>query len=121
MTAGAPRALLRARGLCKTYPGVVALDHVALEIQPGEVHALVGENGAGKSTLAQTIAGIVRADGGELWLADRRHAPHSRREAEADGVRMVMQGMLSLVTPMAPLYVLFPVEIAVPPAPESVM
>ncbi|MDR2253112.1 MAG: sugar ABC transporter ATP-binding protein [Bifidobacteriaceae bacterium] len=60
--------LMQVSGLSKSFPGVLALDDVTLEIQPGEVHALVGENGAGKSTLIKILAGAYRADRGRiLW------------------------------------------------------
>ncbi len=51
-------AILEMRGISKTFPGVKALDHVDLAVQPGEIHAIVGENGAGKSTLMKVLSGV---------------------------------------------------------------
>jgi putative multiple sugar transport system ATP-binding protein len=50
--------LLEMRAISKTFPGVRALDHVNLQVQDGEIHALVGENGAGKSTLMKVLSGV---------------------------------------------------------------
>jgi general nucleoside transport system ATP-binding protein len=61
---GSPSLSLRA--IRKTYPGVVAVDDVDLDLYPGEIHALVGENGAGKSTLSAVAFGEVRADAGSV-------------------------------------------------------
>lgn len=60
---------LTLRGIRKTYPGVVAVDGVDLELFPGEIHALVGENGAGKSTLSAIAFGEVAADAGTVEAA----------------------------------------------------
>ena len=59
---------LSARGLIKVFPGVRALDHATLELEPGSVHALLGENGAGKSTLVKILTGVYRPDGGRLAI-----------------------------------------------------
>ena len=83
--------LLIATGVDKAFPGVQALSGVDFELRAGEVHALVGENGAGKSTLTRVIAGVETADAGQMLLAGRPYQPRSRTDAEAHGVRMVMQ------------------------------
>lgn len=60
--------LLEVRGICKRFPGVVALDNVSLAIGSGEVVALCGENGAGKSTLMKILGGVYQPDGGEIII-----------------------------------------------------
>lgn len=84
-------ALLSLTGLTKAYPGVVANDHVSLDIQPGEVHALLGENGAGKSTLVKMIYGLVKPDSGAMKMNGVSFAPAEPRAARASGVGMVFQ------------------------------
>jgi ribose transport system ATP-binding protein len=59
-----PEPFLELVDISKTYPGVVALDHVGLSVTPGEVIALIGENGAGKSTLMRVLGGVVGPSGG---------------------------------------------------------
>lgn len=61
--------VLQIEAVRKTYPGVVALDHVDLTLEPGKIHILAGENGAGKSTLIKTLTGLVVPDEG---CPDRR-------------------------------------------------
>ena len=75
----------------KTFPGVIALDGVSLEIRPGEVHALVGENGAGKSTLIKIITGLYRPDEGRLMIDGEEVRFASARDAIAAGVSAVHQ------------------------------
>src|SRR5262245_25614747 len=60
--------LLEMRGITKRFPGVVALNNVALEARHGEIVALVGENGAGKSTLMKILGGIHQPDAGEIRI-----------------------------------------------------
>src|SRR5207248_1719487 len=61
-----PIPLLEMRQVVKTFPGVLANDHVDLVVQEGEIHALVGENGAGKSTLMHVLTGLFQPDSGEI-------------------------------------------------------
>ena len=61
-----PTPLLEMQGISKRFPGVVALQDVALTVNAGEIVALVGENGAGKSTLMKTLGGIVQPDAGTI-------------------------------------------------------
>ncbi|HEY4350969.1 MAG TPA: sugar ABC transporter ATP-binding protein [Paraburkholderia sp.] len=60
--------LLVARGITKRFFGALALDAASFDLRRGEIHALIGENGAGKSTFIKILAGVYRADGGELLL-----------------------------------------------------
>ena len=88
--------LLRVTGIEKAYPGVRALAGVDLEVDAGEVHALLGENGAGKSTLMKAIAGTVVPDAGTMEL-DGAYVPFGAPEtARAAGIGIVYQE-LSLV------------------------
>lgn len=77
-------------GLHKRY-AVPVLRGVDLEIAKGEVHALVGANGAGKTTLCNIICGITDADSGAMQLSGGKHVPASVNDAEAAGIRIVMQ------------------------------
>ncbi|MBH9348411.1 sugar ABC transporter ATP-binding protein [Pseudomonas aeruginosa] len=89
--------LLSIRGVGKTYAQPV-LAEIDLQLFGGEVLALTGENGAGKSTLSKIVGGLERPGAGSLELRGRPYAPASRREAEALGVRMVMQELNLLPT-----------------------
>lgn len=68
MKPDAASPLLEVRGLCRHYPGVVALDDLDLCAIAGEVHALVGANGAGKSTLMNLLSGTVQPSAGQLLI-----------------------------------------------------
>ena len=60
--------LLEMKGISKSFPGVKALQNVSLQLEAGEVHALLGENGAGKSTLIKVLGGIYHAEEGEIYI-----------------------------------------------------
>lgn len=78
-------------GVRKSFGPTVALAGVNLELQPGEVHALVGENGAGKSTLMKVLSGAVAADEGQMTLDGQPYQPANPRQARRLGVAMVYQ------------------------------
>ena len=78
-------------GITKAYPGVVANNAVSLTVQPGEIHAVLGENGAGKSTLMKIIYGAVKIDAGSVWIDGQRVEVRNPQEARALGISMVFQ------------------------------
>jgi len=82
---------LEMKGVCKSFPGVKALDHVQLAVRPGTVHALMGENGAGKSTLMKCLFGIYKMDEGQIFIDGQEVAIKDPDEAMKKGVAMVHQ------------------------------
>jgi ribose transport system ATP-binding protein len=86
-----PAPVLEARGLGKSFPGVIALDDVSIAVRAGEVVGLVGENGAGKSTLMRILAGVYQPDTGEIRLRGQAVSIRSPAEAVARGIGMVFQ------------------------------
>jgi len=63
--------LLQAEALGKRFGGLVATDNVAIDVKPGEIHALIGPNGAGKTTLVSQLTGNLRPDSGTIRFAGR--------------------------------------------------
>ena len=88
--------LLVLRGITKSFPGVLANDHVNLEVYRGEVHALLGENGAGKSTLMKILYGFYRADSGEVQLDGQPVQIHSPHDARRLRIGMVFQDFVQI-------------------------
>ena len=82
---------LEAVGIVKSFPGVLANDHVDFDLRAGEIHALLGENGAGKSTLMNVLAGLYRPDDGVVRVDGRAVDFRSPRDAIAAGIGMVHQ------------------------------
>ncbi|MBI2201675.1 MAG: ATP-binding cassette domain-containing protein, partial [Armatimonadetes bacterium] len=89
-----PSPRLSVHDITKTFPGVVANDHVSLDVRGGEVHALLGENGAGKTTLMNILYGIYQPDAGEILIDGRAAHIRSPRDAIAHGIGMVPQHFL---------------------------
>jgi rhamnose transport system ATP-binding protein len=83
--------VLSLSGVCKRFPGVVALQDVGFTLQGNEVTALVGENGAGKSTLVKILTGIYSLDEGEILVAGRPAHFSSPRGAWAAGITAIHQ------------------------------
>ena len=77
--------------LTKAYPGCIANDSVSLQVEPGEIHALLGENGAGKSTLMKMIYGVVKPDAGQMLWNDKEVSISGPAHARQLGMGMVFQ------------------------------
>ncbi len=83
--------LIEMKSVTKEYRGVAAVTKVDFLLQPGEVHALLGENGAGKSTLTKMMCGVTQATSGEMLLDGKPVNFQTPAEALANGVAMVFQ------------------------------
>jgi ribose transport system ATP-binding protein len=86
-----PEPFLELVDISKTYPGVVALDHVGLSVSRGEVIALIGENGAGKSTLMRVLGGVVEPDHGVIRLEGVERQSLTVADAIKAGIAFVHQ------------------------------
>ncbi|WP_348703906.1 ABC transporter ATP-binding protein [Acidovorax soli] len=82
---------LELSGISKQYPAVKANDDIALRVEPGQIHAVLGENGAGKSTLMKIIYGAVKPDEGSLHFNGQAVQVRNPQEARALGIAMVFQ------------------------------
>ncbi|MCB1475634.1 MAG: ABC transporter ATP-binding protein [Rhodobiaceae bacterium] len=85
----APRIALK--GICRSFPGIVANDDVTMSVAPGEIHALVGENGAGKSTLVKMLYGVLKPDAGQIYWDGEPVTIDSPKTARYLGIGMVFQ------------------------------
>jgi galactofuranose transport system ATP-binding protein len=83
--------LLEVAGVSKVFPGVRALDDVTFTLEPGQVHALVGENGAGKSTLIKVLTGVYQPDTGQLTYQDRPVQFGTPMDAQRAGISTIYQ------------------------------
>ncbi len=79
------------RGIVKRFPGVLANDHIDLQVEKSEIRALVGENGAGKTTLMRILYGLYRPDEGEIYLDGEKAVIHSPWMRSGAGLGMVHQ------------------------------
>jgi ribose transport system ATP-binding protein len=91
MSLDSDQPILEVRGVSKRFPGVLALDKVNLALGKGEIVAVLGENGAGKSTLMKILAGVQRADSGQVQMDGKDVRIHSVEDALNHGVALIHQ------------------------------
>ncbi len=84
---------LQVKDLYKRFGGLVAVDHVSLDIYPGEVVGLLGDNGAGKSTLIKMISGVYKSDGGQIVLNGEAVSFSTPLEARRRGIETIYQDL----------------------------
>ncbi len=90
--------MLELRNITKRFGEVVANNHVSIVIQPGTIHAIVGENGAGKSTAMRIAYGFYKADEGEILVDGKVRVINSPHDAIAQGIGMVHQHFMLVET-----------------------
>ena len=78
-------------GVRKSFGATTALKNVSFEVEPAEVHALIGENGAGKSTLMKVLSGACQPEGGQIELDGERFVPRDPSHARRSGIAMIYQ------------------------------
>src|SRR5437588_5587930 len=91
--------MIELRNITKRFGAVLANDRVSIKVEPGTIHAIVGENGAGKSTAMRITYGFYRADAGAILVDGKTQSIHTPHDAIALGIGMVHQHFM-LVAPM---------------------
>ncbi len=86
--------LLEMKGICKSFPGVKALQNVEFQLKAGEIHALLGENGAGKSTLIKVLGGIYIAEEGEILIDGKKVVIDGVNAARDNGISIIHQELV---------------------------
>lgn len=86
--------LLEMKDICKSFPGVKALQNVDFQLKAGEIHALLGENGAGKSTLIKVLGGIYIAEKGEIFIDDKKVNIGGVNDARDNGISIIHQELV---------------------------
>ncbi len=83
--------LVELRDMHIAFGGIKAVDHVSVDLYPGEVVGLLGHNGAGKSTLIKMLSGAYRADGGEIFVNGEKAEIHNPRDARRYNIETIYQ------------------------------
>ena len=86
-------AMLEVRGLTKRFGGLTAVDHVDLQVYPGEVVGLLGDNGAGKSTLIKMVSGVYHPDDGQIFFQGKEIKLASPANALELGIETLYQDL----------------------------
>lgn len=84
-------SILKVENVTKRYPGVIALNNVSFEIEPGEIRGLIGENGAGKSTIIKSIAGAIQFDEGKVIIDGKEYTSMNPTAAIENGISVIYQ------------------------------
>jgi len=100
MEAAGPDVILSIRDVCKSFPGVRALDRVSIDVKRGTVHGVVGENGAGKSTLMKILSGVYEKDSGTIVYDGQRIERTTPHQSMQSGLAIIYQE-LNLVNTMS--------------------
>src|SRR4029079_2947225 len=90
--------VLEVRDITKRFPGVLANDHISFTLEPGEIHAFLGENGAGKSTLMNILYGLYDPDEGEILINGNKVTIRGPSDAIRQGLGMVHQHFMLVPT-----------------------
>ncbi|WP_116083123.1 ATP-binding cassette domain-containing protein [Tropicimonas sp. IMCC34011] len=91
MTGHSGTPLVEMQDICLSFGGVQAVDHVSIDLHPGEVVGLLGHNGAGKSTLIKILSGAYRMDSGEIRINGKRAEITSPRDARRHNIETIYQ------------------------------
>ncbi|TCK98964.1 monosaccharide ABC transporter ATP-binding protein (CUT2 family) [Shimia isoporae] len=83
--------LVEMRDIHISFGGIHAVDHVSVDLKPGEVVGLLGHNGAGKSTLIKILSGAYQADGGEIYINGEKAEIHNPRDARRYNIETIYQ------------------------------
>ena len=86
--------LLEMKNICKSFPGVKALQNVNFQLKAGEIHALLGENGAGKSTLIKVLGGIYHPEEGQIFIDGKEVAITDVNSARDHGISIIHQELV---------------------------